>query len=98
MGMIIEFFVANDNELKSTFAGWCIVSKKKGKQTYTDPFTGEARTVITWKPAGLIKEGDGHAFKNVTNLPHYSSGRIDPVKLATLQELLCGTDYDEAIE
>lgn len=101
MGIISDFFVASEEELRATFPYRVAVKPEPVISTMSNPFTGETVTSKQWMPAepfsedwtspGKILETELAAFRK---LPNKQYGDVDQIKLASLATLLCDDDWE----
>jgi hypothetical protein len=106
MGLLTDFFVASEAELKAAFPTWVPVADKPQEVERVNPFTGKAQKVRSWVPAAPFpsKKKGGEVKENrpaFRKLPQCQFKRVDTVKLAKLQHALCGgkfeTTHDEIV-
>lgn len=96
MGLLTDFFVASEEEVKAAFPTWLAVAAKKNRETI-NPFTGEK--LLTWGPAEPQKSKrpkKGKLF-DIRPFPHCQYKRVDLIKLATLMELTCGISFKKSL-
>jgi len=98
MGILTDFFVANEQQLGAVFTGWLRVADKPIEREVKNPFTGQMQTSREWPPLGPIGEGELADIPNIKRLPHAEWKGIDPVKLASLNEILTGTPSRDSLD
>jgi hypothetical protein len=98
MGILTDFFVANDQQLAAVFTGWRRVADEPVERQIKNPFTGQMQIAREWLPLKPVGEGELADIPNIRQLPHAEWKGIDPVKLATLNELLTGKSVSEAVD
>lgn len=97
MGILTDFFVANDQQLAAVFTGWLRVADEPVERQVKNPFTGQMQISREWLPQDPVGEGELADIPNIRQLPHVEWKGIDPVKLATLNELLTGKSVSETL-
>jgi hypothetical protein len=98
MGVLTDFFVANDDQLATVFPGWLRVGDTPIEREVKNPFTGEIQRIKEWtkgKPVGNGKLAD---VPDIRQLPHAEWKHIGTVELATLNELLTGKPVRETLD
>lgn len=98
MGVLTDFFVANDQQLAAVFTGWLRVADKPVERQVKNPFTGQSQIAREWPPQGPVGAGELAEIPDVRQLPHVELKRIDHVKLARLHELLTGKPLRETLD
>lgn len=100
MGLLTDFFVASFDELRSAMPGWLRVSDERNRLV-TNPFTGQSQ--LDWGPIDDVSGGGvGAAAQasvpfDIRPFPNVQWRRVDLVKLATLQQIVLGTTFEEGI-
>ena len=97
MGVLTDYFVADEQQLAETFAGWYTVASEPVEMEVTNPFTGQLQTVQDWPRREPIGQGEVQDFIDIRHLPHVQMKRIDHVKLATLQQILARRKYQRDV-
>lgn len=100
MGVLTDFFVASASELSAAFPNWQAVANEPIIREVINPFTGQKQTVSEWQPlpGSSANSTDVDLTPIISGLPVAEFKRIDHVKLARLQEILCGDDVRAALE
>lgn len=98
MGAITDFFAASKGELAEAFRGWLTVADQPVKRDFKNPFTGKMQVIDVWPPSSPISDGPLVEFPDVRALPHCKFKRVDHVKLAKLDHLLCGRPFSDSIK
>jgi hypothetical protein len=100
MGVSTDFFVASEEELRRCFPDWHLVTGRRIPRQLPNPFKpGETRLVWDWERGNPAVEGIAAIYPYpIKQLPHVLLKNIDPVKLAQLQQLLNGGEFQEALD
>src|SRR5580704_114613 len=97
MGVLTDYFVADNEQLAIVFAGWNTVADKPIIREVKNPFTGKLQRVEEWRPAHPIATGDPANPPDLTTLSHVRWKRVDLVKLVMLDGILTGVPFEEAL-
>jgi hypothetical protein len=105
MAVYTDFFIASDDELKAAFPNRFPVADNPVIEEVMIQSTGEKRLIRVWQSAQPFPEIDPtvtYPSKEeaiaVQRLPLVQFKNVDPVKLAMLQQILVGGEFDELIE
>jgi hypothetical protein len=98
MGILTDFFVANDEQIAAVFTGWRRVADEPVERQVKNPFTGQTQTAREWTPLDPVGQGELADIPNIRQLPHVEWKNVDPVKPATLSQLLAGKSVSEGLQ
>ncbi len=105
MAIYTDFFVASETELRRAFAHRFPVADQPVERVVRNQFTGQTRKIKEWPPAEAFpKPPEGTMFPNkdeveaVRRLPFVQWKGVDQVKLAKLQQLVAGGEYESMID
>ncbi len=97
MGLLTDFFVASPDELRSIFPAWLPVANQPVTREFHSRITGKKQTALYWPPAihapqSVTPESLGPNYQNVM---HVEFKRVDHVKLAQLNVILSGGEFQD---
>jgi len=98
MGVLTDYFIADDQQLAHAFAGWFTVAHEPVETEATNPFTGGPQIMRNWPPKEPVGVGGNGGVADIRHLSHVQMKRIDHVKLATLYNLLTGVTLEQVLE
>jgi hypothetical protein len=98
MGILTDFFVANDRQLATVFSGWLRVADQPVERQVKNPFTGQMQVAREWPSTDPVGDGPLEDIPNIRVLPHAEWKNVDPVKVAKLHEILTGSSLRETLD
>lgn len=98
MGLLTDFFAADDQQLEATFVGWLKVAGAPIEREAVNPFTGEIQKVREWPTLETIGGGKPADIIDIRSLPHTELKNIDNLKIADLDTILTGAPDSETLD
>ena len=98
MSTLTDYFIADAQQLAIVFAGWLTVVNEPVAREVKNPFTGQTQRVRVWPPGKPVSNAEPAHSPDLSNVPHVQLKSVDPVKLATLNNILTGISVRDALD